>query len=60
MIDGGCINPAGVIVGSYTDASTVNHSFVRDANGAITTFDVPGAGTGPGQGPRPSASTRQG
>jgi hypothetical protein len=25
---------------------------VRDKNGAFTEFDVPGAGTGPGQGPR--------
>src|SRR5262249_990004 len=33
--------------------STVNHGFVRDENGAITTFDVPGEGTGPHQGPFP-------
>ena len=29
----------------------VNHGFVRDNIGAITMFDVPGAGTAPGQGP---------
>jgi hypothetical protein len=28
----------------------VNHGFVRAPNGDITTFDVPGAGTGSGQG----------
>src|SRR5262249_10538051 len=45
-----CLNPAGVITGSYADASNVNHGFVRTPEGTITTFDVPGAGTGPGQG----------
>jgi hypothetical protein len=44
------INPAGVIAGEYADASFVFHGFVRAANGTITTFDAPGAGTGPGQG----------
>ena len=29
----------------------MNHGFVRDKHGAIVEFDVPGAGTGPGQGP---------
>lgn len=47
------INPAGEIAGWYTDASNVNHSFVRAAGGTITTFDAPGAGTGPGQGSLP-------
>jgi hypothetical protein len=46
----GNINPAGVIAGSYSDSSGVYHGFVRAANGTITTFDAPGAGTGPGQG----------
>ena len=50
MTDGGCINPAGVIAGEVTDASNVFHGFVRAANGTITTFDAPGAGTDPGQG----------
>ena len=44
------INPQGAIAGWYSDSNNVNHSFVRAANGAITTFDAPGAGTGPGQG----------
>jgi hypothetical protein len=29
----------------------VNHGFVREKDGSIVEFDVPGAGTGPGQGP---------
>jgi hypothetical protein len=31
----------------------VNHGFLRDKHGAITTFDAPGAGTGPFQGTFP-------
>jgi hypothetical protein len=30
--------------GQYIDASNVAHGFVRASNGAITTFDAPGAG----------------
>src|SRR6516164_8883045 len=44
------INPAGAITGAYADASNVNHGFLRAPDGSITTFDAPGAGTGPGQG----------
>jgi len=40
------INPAGAITGNYTDASGVSHGYVRAPDGAITVFDVPGAGTG--------------
>jgi hypothetical protein len=39
-----------VTAGYYNDASGVFHGFLRTPDGAITTFDVPGAGTGPGQG----------
>jgi hypothetical protein len=39
----GGINPAGTIVGFYIDASNVYHGFVRALDGAITTFDAPGA-----------------
>jgi hypothetical protein len=46
------INPSGAITGWYVDGDDMNHGFIRDENGAFTTFDVPGAGTGPGQGPR--------
>jgi hypothetical protein len=42
-----------VVAGNYIDVSDVNHGFVRGKHGAITTFDVPGAGTGPGQGTVP-------
>ena len=44
------INPAGVIAGEYSDASSVSHGFVRFRDGAIIVFDALGAGTGPGQG----------
>ena len=44
------INTAGVITGGYIDTSAVAHGFVRAANGTITTFDAPGAGTGTLQG----------
>jgi hypothetical protein len=39
------INPVGAITGYYIDAGTVSHGFVRAPDGAITTFDAPGAGT---------------
>ena len=42
--------PGGEITGFYFDATNANHGFLRDTNGLITTFDVPGGGTGPGQG----------
>ena len=44
------INDAGDIAGIYVDTNVVYHGFVRAANGAITEFDVPGAGTGMLQG----------
>jgi hypothetical protein len=46
------INPNGAITGWYIDGDDLNHGFIRDQHGAFTTFDLPGAGTGPGQGPR--------
>ena len=46
----GAITPAGEVVGTYTDQTGVNHGFLRDRDGAITTTDVLGAGTGAGQG----------
>ena len=33
----------GIVVGSYHDSAFANHSFIRDAAGNFTTFDVPGA-----------------
>jgi hypothetical protein len=34
------INDSGAITGTYTDASTFNHGFVRSPQGTFTTFDV--------------------
>jgi hypothetical protein len=34
------------MTGSYIDSSNVNHGFIRDKDGSITTFDAPEAGTG--------------
>jgi hypothetical protein len=42
------MNPAGAIAGFYVDAQRVAHGYVRAPDGAITTFDVPGAGATPG------------
>ena len=36
----------GTITGFYFDGSFATHGFLRDRKGVITTFDVPGAGTG--------------
>ncbi len=47
---GASINWAGAIAGQYGDTSGVFHGFLRSPDGTITTFDAPGAGTGPGQG----------
>ncbi len=47
------INLFGVITGSYLDASSVNHGFVRSADGTYATFEAPGAGTGAFQGTVP-------
>jgi hypothetical protein len=44
------INPAGTIAGDYVDADNVGHGYLRAPDGTFTTFDAPGAGTGPGQG----------
>lgn len=40
-------------MGYYSDASGVFHGFLRSRDGTISTFDVSGAGTGPGQGTFP-------
>jgi predicted membrane protein len=39
------INPAGAITGYYVDAEFLAHGFLRNADGALTTFDAPGAVT---------------
>jgi len=40
------ISPSGQIVGYYQDATYTYHAFLRSSDGAITSFDVPGAGQG--------------
>jgi hypothetical protein len=46
------INFFGLSVGNYMDntANLVEHGLIRHADGAFTTFEAPGAGTGPLQG----------
>ena len=42
------INNFGTITGTYEDANSVFHGFVRSPEGKFTTFDAPGADTTPG------------
>jgi hypothetical protein len=44
------INPEGVIAGQFVDAGYALRGFLRGCDGVFTTFDVPNAGTGYGQG----------
>lgn len=44
------INVWGSVAGTYIDANSVQHGFLRSPNGTITTFDAPGAGTSSYQG----------
>ena len=53
VFTGYCLNPTGAIAGASLDSSDVYHGFLRTPDGTITTFDVPGAGTGPFQGTIP-------
>jgi hypothetical protein len=39
------IDDSGNIAGTYVDAEGVGHGFLRIANGTVTSFDAPGAGT---------------
>ena len=50
---GGGFTPNGTIMGVLIDANNVNHGFLLDKNGAVTTFDAPDAGTGSDQGTYP-------
>ena len=45
-----CLNLEGVATGYYLDAGAVGHGFLRTPDGALATFDAPGAGTGQYQG----------
>jgi hypothetical protein len=40
------INSVGTITGSFNDGFNINHGFWRTRSGSVTTFDVPGAGSG--------------
>jgi hypothetical protein len=44
------INLWGTIAGSYVDANSVGHGYLRKLNGSITSFDVPGSVHGTGVG----------
>jgi hypothetical protein len=46
------INFLGLSVGNYMDntANLVHHGLIRHADGSFTTYEAPGAGTGPSQG----------
>jgi hypothetical protein len=54
------LNPAGAIAGNYRDANNVNHGYVRDSHGTITTFDVPGRAPALSRVPLPQGSTQGG
>jgi len=43
-------NQFGAVAGTYIDANSVQHGFVRSRDGGFTKFDAPGAGTGSRQG----------
>src|SRR6266481_2375874 len=53
VFTGYLLNAAGAITAASLDASDVYHGVVRAPDGTVTTFDVPGAGTGPFQGTIP-------
>ncbi len=44
------LGEAGAIAGWYIDSNSVNHGYLRDPDGTITTLDAPGALTGANQG----------
>ena len=54
------LTPGGEIEGIFVDAAVVLHGFLRGPDGTFSTFDVPGAGTGPGQGTLPESNNTQG
>ncbi len=39
-----------MVCGTYSDSTHAYHAFVRATDGAITSFDVAGGGTGVGEG----------
>ena len=55
-----CACSVGAIAGNYIDGNFVNHGFLRAPDGAITSFDAPGTGTGAGQGTIPLSNNNSG
>jgi hypothetical protein len=49
-----------LVSGPYIDSNSVSHGFIRNPNGAISTFDAPAAGTGNGQGTIPGGLNFEG
>jgi hypothetical protein len=54
------INPKGTITGYLFDDNFVSHAFVRERDGAIETFDFPGAGQGFNEGTLGTAINAEG
>jgi autotransporter-associated beta strand protein len=54
------ITPAKAITGSFNDGFAAKHGFLRESDGRVTSFDVPGAGTGFNQGTVPLGITPAG
>jgi hypothetical protein len=54
------INLLGTVTGEFLDSSSAMHGFSRSPFGGFVTFDAPGAGTGAGQGTRPSTNNLEG
>jgi len=57
-VDG--LNPMGVLAGNTLDDGNAFHGYLRAADGTITVFDVPGAGTGEFQGTEPGGINQAG
>ena len=54
------LTPSGEVEGIFVDAKGVLHGFLRAPDGIFSTFDAPGAGTGPGQGTIPLGNNNPG
>ncbi|MBV8637210.1 MAG: hypothetical protein JO322_03940 [Candidatus Eremiobacteraeota bacterium] len=54
------IDDEGTIVGWFTDRAYLPHAFIRNAGGAVRSFDAPGAGTGKFQGTYANAINNRG
>ena len=52
--------PNGEVEGVYVDINGVLHGFIRSTQGNYSTYNVPAAGTGPGQGTLPESNEHLG